>query len=63
MRAALSSEGFARNCFGLEASRHDIASNLSQTPPNPKASQSGVREAAVELQIPGASFSPHGEIN
>jgi hypothetical protein len=33
MRATLSSQEFARKCFGLELPERQIASNPSQTPP------------------------------
>jgi hypothetical protein len=66
MRAALSSQEFARKCFGLEASLKDTyCQQLESKKPNPEASQSGVREAAVGLRRRqcGASLSRLGEIN
>ena len=48
-----SSKGFARKCFGLEASLKEtiLPATPSQNSSNPEASQSGLLEAAVGLHM------------
>src|SRR4029077_7263890 len=65
MRAALLSKGVRPQMVwtGSFLERNHIASDPSQTPPILKESQSGVREAAVGLQMTVRSVTFSSEIN